>query len=1356
MKTILLTICLLLSVVTQAQQLAFPGADGYAKNVTGGRGGKVYYVTRTDDCPDNALVEGTLRWALNSGDDSPRTVLFAVNGTIYLTSKLKMNHPNVSILGQSAPGGGICLAGYPLNISKNNVIVRYVRFRAGDVPDTSLTGLSMENCQNVILDHCSLTWSMEECLTAYDSKYTTVQWCIIGEGLYNSKNSKGSRAYATQWGGEHSTMHHTLITNSHSRSPRFNGVRVYEEQSTAKGHDYQVDSEFANNVIYNWESYNSIYGGEMSGKFSDQYNRVYMISNYYRPGPATQKGTTSRRYWVAASAGENSTGSVTATGQWYLKGNKFETSSKWAPNTSIWSNAELEKVNADNLYGYDNNNASRAMGYWSLTPSASLRQQSIMEQLPYELSGMQYETADEAFRSVTTKAGAALPRYDEVDTRILAEAAGTIDPTNIGSIGGGKYGIIDSPDNVKLTRTDKFVANGRLQTNYPFLGMLEGDKYAIDSDADGMPDAYEDAKGFDKNNAADGAALAANGYTNLENYLNGIVDGTVNKAQYETSDQLVVPGTNSVLSGNFKVAFSVSDAAVEGVMPQAATASHDEPYVLPAGTMVYKEGYSFTGWTCNGTTYKAGEAVVVRADMTFVPAFTKNTLNISDRKSSTVDILWDFTVADAPRLAAGNAGVYVTSAKINTTNPATIIDARLKFDGFDLQVPSCKGTVVTLTYTDGTTDKHTADVEDALYKVTVNNTKTLKTVDVLLPKAGDGIYRYIPTCAVDASEVFYPTVANITAASEWMTVTNGTAENQVTALDPIKDDGTSTVSVSGVEVMGTTSTAKKLTFNITGVKELKVFTTATATMATVKTTPQLSCTPNDGTSAIIVKGTAAIPGTNQVLKAELDPNVGYAVTLSCIGDSRGRFVVSAIKMVRGLVTEVIPDPTPGPGPGDDPTPNPDKHDIFNAAPYDAQVYDVDELKLALTAAASRSDKEQRYRIFLHNGTYDFGSVAKTAIPAATSLVGESMQSVVIQNNPGLIDGNVSYQDKTPVLYIDSNQNDVYLQDLTIRQARDWDAKSSQGQALALRQRGSRATYKNVRMQGVQDTYYLNKSDATAYFETCDIAGEVDFIYGDGTMWFENCLLHPISSSACITASNAPATVQGIVFNGCTVEAEPTSAKTVAGYALGRPWNDSPAVTYLNTTMKVLPSAAGWKGMTGGLVVRFHEYASKDADGNLLDLSKRSISACSPAAGSDPCVLDAAAVAAYTQQSILGSWQPQTLTRQYTATGVTLSGNTLLWDVVDGAFCYAICKNGEVIAFSETNTSYDITESGSYSVRVANTMGGFGEPSAAVSTDGIESITQTATGYATYNLAGQRVSEYAKGIVVTNGKKHILK
>lgn len=260
---------------------AFPTAEGYGKYATGGRGGNVYYVTRLDDCSDDNLVEGTLRWALRSGDDTPRTVLFQVCGTIYLNTKLKLAHPNITIAGQTAPGGGICIAGANIYICKPNIIIRHIRFRAGDIPNTNYPCLDVENTRNVILDHCSFTWSMEECLTLYDCDSTTVQWSIIGEGLYNSKHHKGQRSYATQWGGEHATMHHCLITNCVSRTPRFNGVR--DEADLAHGkrnHDAQVDNEFVNNDnLYGYTDNNPNRAFNLDGATADEahYNR-YILS----------------------------------------------------------------------------------------------------------------------------------------------------------------------------------------------------------------------------------------------------------------------------------------------------------------------------------------------------------------------------------------------------------------------------------------------------------------------------------------------------------------------------------------------------------------------------------------------------------------------------------------------------------------------------------------------------------------------------------------------------------------------------------------------------------------------------------------------------------------------------------------------------------------------------------------------------------------------------------------------------------------------------------------------------------------------------------------------------------------------
>ena len=514
--------------------ISFPEADGYGRFTTGGRmidgrGSKVYYVTRLDD----SNVEGTFRWAATTGDDTPRTILFKVSGTIYITSRFSVK-PNTTIAGQTAPGGGICLAGYQLKLGSNS-IVRHIRFRAGDLPNKSMSMLDVENVQNIVLDHCTFSWSMEENLTMYDCDYTTVQWCIFSEGLYDSRNSKGARAYATQWGGEHGTMHHCLISNCNNRTPRFNGVR-------ASTNDTYVDNEFVNNVIFNWGKPNSIYGGE-NDKSKNGYNRTYMINNYFRPGPTTKNNTSGSRYFVGAS---NSNG----VGQWLLKGNKFETSSKWAPTSNIWKDEVLEKVNADNLHGFINNSSERAVNLESVGQSQATYDTYILQE-PVEWSGLAYESADEAYAKVVTQAGASLPRYDEVDARVLAEAAGTIDPqfagcTESGSLSRG-MGIINSPKDITLNDHDDFVAlyegdeaadNAEIDvTMYPRLQGDATDEYIHDTDGDGLPDSYETEVGLNPNDPTDGMLLSESGYSNLELFLNGVASGTIDAKQYTKHPQ---------------------------------------------------------------------------------------------------------------------------------------------------------------------------------------------------------------------------------------------------------------------------------------------------------------------------------------------------------------------------------------------------------------------------------------------------------------------------------------------------------------------------------------------------------------------------------------------------------------------------------------------------------------------------------------------------------------------------------------------------------------------------------------------------------------------------------------------------
>lgn len=528
MKTKLLRISHILAMgmlcgpVTYAQQLSFPGAEGWGRFATGGRmtdsaiGSKVYYVTTLEDyISTEAPVEGSLRWALSDGDDTPRTVLFKVCGTINLRERLKFSHPNITIAGQSAPGGGICISGANIYVCKNNVIIRYMRFRAGDKASSNYSALDIENVSNVMIDHCSFSWSMEENVTMYDNKYTTMQWCILSEPLYYSAHKKGERGYGSQWGGEHSSYHHNLLAHCVSRAPRINGAR----DKSQSGHDAFVDTEVAYNVIYNWGNKGAVYGGELEAVVVGAYSRTNLYGNYFKPGPMTN---TFQERWFADCS--HTASKATGYGEWYIEGNMFEIN-EYKNDKNGGNHTALNENNW--LYG-ETSNSKKAINLRAGIDKIGVVRLSESS----ESSNLPLKSAEMAYRDVISNAGAWYPRLDEVDRRILSEAAGIESPKDYGvvKVSGGtptttKYiGAINSQDDLKPTDASEG------WTAWPDLCMREGETVSEDTDADGIPDKWEEANGLNKLDGNDGGLIAENGYSHLENYLNGLVE-----AQYPSS-----------------------------------------------------------------------------------------------------------------------------------------------------------------------------------------------------------------------------------------------------------------------------------------------------------------------------------------------------------------------------------------------------------------------------------------------------------------------------------------------------------------------------------------------------------------------------------------------------------------------------------------------------------------------------------------------------------------------------------------------------------------------------------------------------------------------------------------------------
>jgi pectin methylesterase-like acyl-CoA thioesterase/pectate lyase len=254
---------------------AFPGAEGAGERARGGRGGDVYHVTNLNDSGPGSLREG-IRSA-----SGPRTIVFDVSGTINLNSRLTVNRPFLTIAGQTAPGDGITVAGWPTVITNtNNVVIRYLRFRVGDLrcPAVQDDALWVDRASDVILDHVSASWSVDETLSVTDSNRVTVQWSFITESLKNSCHEKGAHGYGSliRGGSGLITYHHNLYAHHDSRNPRLGD---------------NVGLDFVNNVVYDW-------GGEAgySGEASEGTPRLNFVGNYLIAGPSTPASKRTRAF----------------------------------------------------------------------------------------------------------------------------------------------------------------------------------------------------------------------------------------------------------------------------------------------------------------------------------------------------------------------------------------------------------------------------------------------------------------------------------------------------------------------------------------------------------------------------------------------------------------------------------------------------------------------------------------------------------------------------------------------------------------------------------------------------------------------------------------------------------------------------------------------------------------------------------------------------------------------------------------------------------------------------------------------------------------------------------------------------
>jgi hypothetical protein len=275
--------------------LAFPTAEGYGRLAQGGRGGRVLRVTNLHDAGP-----GSLRAAVEA--DGPRTIIFDVSGLITLESRLiiRRTNSNLTIAGQTAPGAGICIRKYNLGmLGATNVIVRYLRVRPGNISGMTLDGMGMASSDNCIIDHCSISWTLDEAFSSRSAKNITLQRTLISEALNDAGHKKyppgTQHGYAASISGDIGSFHHNLLAHCAGRNWSLAGGLSKPDSR------YAGRLDIRNNVVYNWKN-RATDGGA---------HEVNFVNNYYQPGPAT-------KYFFALNA---QYGGFPGTQQYFVEGN---------------------------------------------------------------------------------------------------------------------------------------------------------------------------------------------------------------------------------------------------------------------------------------------------------------------------------------------------------------------------------------------------------------------------------------------------------------------------------------------------------------------------------------------------------------------------------------------------------------------------------------------------------------------------------------------------------------------------------------------------------------------------------------------------------------------------------------------------------------------------------------------------------------------------------------------------------------------------------------------------------------------------------------------------------------------------
>ena len=464
---------------------AFPGAEGFGSKTPGGRGGKILEVTNLNDSGP-----GSFRQAVEV-EVGPRVVIFKTGGRIHLENSVIIRNPFLTIAGQTAPGGGICISNAPLIVGTHDVVVRGLRVRPGDDPtgfnpdkrDGIAISSSYTNQEvyNVVIDHCSLSWAVGKNLSIWEMldrpsvHDITIQWCVVSEALYDSLHSRGPQGNGMVVGyNQNISIHHNLFAHNHKQNPRISG---------------SSETEIINNIVYNWRDTSFHYTHNNQGPHGST-----AMNNQFIPGPAT--------YTISDGSGR------------YRKGILMD---KLASGTQVflWGNMGPGRE------AHDQPEWDAATSKWVGYSNVPIQYRSAVA--PSNLSGVTADPIEDNFSLILDNVGAIWPRRDSVDERIIKDVVN-------GTAARGQGGIIDSQRDVG---------------GWP---IYRPGNAAVDSDKDGIPDSWETLYGFDPNNPFDATGDAdGDRYANIEEYLNGTHPDIPENSVLPNAPPAVNAGTNQTI-----------------------------------------------------------------------------------------------------------------------------------------------------------------------------------------------------------------------------------------------------------------------------------------------------------------------------------------------------------------------------------------------------------------------------------------------------------------------------------------------------------------------------------------------------------------------------------------------------------------------------------------------------------------------------------------------------------------------------------------------------------------------------------------------------------------------------------------